>query len=265
MSGVGAWWAVAGGWAIDLWLGTQSREHHDVEVVIRRCDQQLVLAALSDRSEVWCLDPPGSGWRTWDGHDLWPPAFQLQARANGMEFDLFTESVVDGAWTYRRDARIRRPADEVIVVTGEGIPVVRPEIQLLYMSTSGDAKNLHDFELVHTHLPSVDAAWLAQSLATARPGHPWIDALDPDEVKKRVASIRRRLRWKGPVFAISAITGAGTRELVFAIMTHIEAHRSGAGAKTTPDARGLDTGSATAGDESPAIASATNAPAASLQ
>lgn len=178
MRGVGAWWAVAGGWAIDLWLGTQSREHHDVEVVIRQCDQQLVLAARSERWEMRCLDPPGSGWRTWGGHEVRPPAFQLQARADYMEFDLFTESLVDGAWIYRRDAHIHRPADEVIMVTGEGIPVVRPEVQLLYMSTTGDAKNQQDFELAHAHLPSADAAWLAQSLATTHPGHPWIVALN---------------------------------------------------------------------------------------
>lgn len=180
MRGVGVWWAVAGGWAIDLWLGTRSREHHDVEVVIRRCDQQLVLAALSDRWEMWCLDPPGSGWRTWDGHEVRPPAFQLQARTSEIEFDLFTESVVDGAWTYRRDARIHRPADEVVIVASDGIPVVRPEVQLLYMSTSGDAKNQQDFEVALAHLPPADAAWLAQSLATTRPGHPWIDALNPN-------------------------------------------------------------------------------------
>lgn len=180
MSGVGAWWAVAGGWAIDLWLGMHTREHHDVEVVIRRCDQRHVLAVLSQRWELWCLDPPGSGWRTWDGHEVGPPAFQLQARANGMEFDLFTETVVDRAWTYRRDARIHRPADEVVMVTSDGIPVVRPEVQLLYMSTSGDAKNQHDYELAHAKLPPADAAWLAQSLATTRPGHPWINALLPD-------------------------------------------------------------------------------------
>jgi hypothetical protein len=177
MRGVAAWWAVAGGWAIDLWLGTQSREHHDVEVVIRHRDQQLVLAALSERWEMWCLDPPGSGWRTWDGHEVRPPAFQLQARADDMEFDLFTESVVDGAWTYRRDAHIHRPANYVVMIASDGTPVVRPEVQLLYMSTSGTAKNQHDFELTHARLAHADAAWLAQSLATAHPGHPWIDAL----------------------------------------------------------------------------------------
>ena len=47
MDRVGAWWAIAGGWAIDLWLGEKTRDHHDVEVVVRRCDQRLVHDALS--------------------------------------------------------------------------------------------------------------------------------------------------------------------------------------------------------------------------
>jgi predicted glycosyl hydrolase (DUF1957 family) len=38
---LGAWW-VGGGWAIDLWLGDQSRDHEDIEVCILRRDQHLV-------------------------------------------------------------------------------------------------------------------------------------------------------------------------------------------------------------------------------
>lgn len=34
MDGVVDWWAVAGGWAIDLWLGAQSREHHHMRLHI---------------------------------------------------------------------------------------------------------------------------------------------------------------------------------------------------------------------------------------
>ena len=63
MDRVGVWWAVAGGWAIDLWLGEQTRDHRDVQVVVRRCDQQLVHVALSANRELFVLDPPGGGWR----------------------------------------------------------------------------------------------------------------------------------------------------------------------------------------------------------
>jgi hypothetical protein len=39
------WW-IAGGWAIDLYLGCVSRTHHDIDVLILRRDQVLLHAAL---------------------------------------------------------------------------------------------------------------------------------------------------------------------------------------------------------------------------
>lgn len=35
------WW-IAGGWAIDLFLGRQTREHQDIDVLILRRDHQAV-------------------------------------------------------------------------------------------------------------------------------------------------------------------------------------------------------------------------------
>lgn len=49
-----------------------------------------------------------------------------------------------------------------------------------------------------------------------------LDLVPEAERDARVAEIVRRLRWKGPVFRISAINGEGCRELAFAIMAHIE-------------------------------------------
>ncbi len=49
-----------------------------------------------------------------------------------------------------------------------------------------------------------------------------LDLLPPEEGDKLCRDIVRRLRFKGPVFRISAVTGAGTRELCEAIMTRIE-------------------------------------------
>ena len=36
LEGVSAPWAVAGGWALDLWHGMQTREHEDLEIAVRR-------------------------------------------------------------------------------------------------------------------------------------------------------------------------------------------------------------------------------------
>lgn len=48
------------------------------------------------------------------------------------------------------------------------------------------------------------------------------DMLPEDQRDAVVAEILRRLRWKGPHFLISALTGEGCRELSFAVMEHLE-------------------------------------------
>ncbi len=48
------------------------------------------------------------------------------------------------------------------------------------------------------------------------------DMLPTDQRDKTVAEVLRRLRWKGPHFLISALTGEGCRELTFAVMEHLE-------------------------------------------
>ena len=49
------------------------------------------------------------------------------------------------------------------------------------------------------------------------------DLLPPEVRQSATAEFVRRLRWKGPVFLVSALTGEGCRELTFAIMKHLEA------------------------------------------
>ncbi len=177
MDPLGVWWAVAGGWAIDLWLGEQTRDHHDVEIIVRRCDQPLIHAALSADWEQFALDPPGSGWRPWSGVPIDSPSFQLQARSSLGEFDIFTETVDESMWYFRRDDRITAGSDHVIVPSASGTPIVRPEIQLLYMAKSSELKNEHDFEAARPHLSPEAAGWLASALQITLPGHHWLPQL----------------------------------------------------------------------------------------
>ncbi len=179
MDGVGVWWAVAGGWSIDLWLGRVTRQHHDIEVVVRRCDQARVYESLRDRCRLRCIDPPGSGWQPWLGGSLDPPAFQLQARRPGLEFDIFTETIDESGWRYRRDDRITRSVAELATLASAGITIVRPEVQLLYMSKPMEPKHVRDFAQVRPTLDGAAAAWLTQALALTSPGHAWIEALGP--------------------------------------------------------------------------------------
>jgi GTP-binding protein len=62
-----------------------------------------------------------------------------------------------------------------------------------------------------------------------------IDMLDETVREARVRDIVRRLRWKGPVFAISALARQGLEPLLHAIHEHVSATR--AASPTLPDER----------------------------
>ena len=49
-----------------------------------------------------------------------------------------------------------------------------------------------------------------------------MDMLPAEERKTVAASLVRRLRWRGPSFCVSALTGEGCRELSFAAMKFLE-------------------------------------------
>ena len=54
------------------------------------------------------------------------------------------------------------------------------------------------------------------------------DILDDIAREKARKDMVRRLRWKGPVYVISAASGTGCNELMQAIMTHLESLPSAA-------------------------------------
>lgn len=49
-----------------------------------------------------------------------------------------------------------------------------------------------------------------------------VDLLDGDEVESRKQRLLTELDWEGPVFTMSAVTGEGTKELVYKLMEHLE-------------------------------------------
>ena len=52
-----------------------------------------------------------------------------------------------------------------------------------------------------------------------------LDLLPPEQRKKRAAAIVKKLKWKGPVYGISALTADGTKRLVQDVMSYLEGQR----------------------------------------
>jgi GTP-binding protein len=72
------------------------------------------------------------------------------------------------------------------------------------------------------------------------------DLLAEGEREKTLKALVRKLKWKGKTFIISALTGEGCRELVYAIMEHLEQQRKNADAAETATAESAaSAGSAT--------------------
>jgi hypothetical protein len=171
-------WCIAGGWAIDLWLGRATRDHKDVEVAVLREDQ----IALRDFLREWKFNLVTKGHlktlRRDDRQMVMLPIHQLHAadaRGRKLEFLLNESDSVD--WLYRRDARIRWPLDQWIVRGGFGVPVIAPHIALLYKSKSPRPQDELD---LRSSLPKLDSElreWLAQAIRLSDPKHGWIPGL----------------------------------------------------------------------------------------
>lgn len=177
------WW-IAGGWAIDLFLGRQTREHEDIDVQILRRDQHAVRALFGAWDVQAALPPPrDETWpfRPWTLdepldlaiHDVWlrptatePWALQLMVADSHAE-----------RWLFRRMPTIGRPIETIGDVTVEGIPYLAPEIQLLYKAKGRRLKDEADFKQTLPALDQDRRHWLRNALTMTHPNHPWLKQL----------------------------------------------------------------------------------------
>ncbi len=176
------WW-IAGGWAIDLFLGRQTRPHEDVDVQVLRENQQEIRRLFTgwDMQAAQPFPPewpfyewePGQALRP-ETHDIWcrpgttaPWAIQLMiADARGDQ------------WLFRRNPEIARPIAAIGRTSSEGIPYLAPEIQLLYKAKGTRPKDEEDFSRVLPSLDQRSRQWLYLALAQAHPNHPWLEQLE---------------------------------------------------------------------------------------
>jgi len=182
LDGVTAPWYVAAGWAIDLFVGGERREHEDLEIAAPNARFAEVAAALGDY-EIFVIGTPENGQATpyaevgeealAETHQTW-----VREPATGLwRLDVFREPSDGDTWICRRDERIRMPYDRVIEHTAEGIPFGRPEIVLLFKARHARPKDDGDLAAALPHLDSERRAWLREALELVHPGHRWLDAL----------------------------------------------------------------------------------------
>ncbi len=170
-------WCVAAGWAIDLFLGEQTRPHGDLEITVpasrfaevraRRFPEfdfyvprQGALSPvtpdlLREEHQTWAWDPAAGRWR----------------------FDVFREPHDGDTWICRRDPRIRLPFTDIIEHDADDVPYLAPEIALLFKAKATRDKDEADFAAALPRLDPKRRRRLDEALALVHPHHPWRAAL----------------------------------------------------------------------------------------
>jgi hypothetical protein len=173
-----AWWAVAGGWAIDCFIGSETRTHADLDIAVLRRDAQRIRQHLVG----WDLHVVASPGRLeeWNGslHDK--SDNQLWCRPSPTEpwaFELLFNDSRGRDWLFRRNHSIRKPLDAIAGRT-QNIPYLIPEIVLLFKAKTASPTDETD---LHSCLPLLSdggRTWLREAIeSTYGADHPWIDSL----------------------------------------------------------------------------------------
>jgi hypothetical protein len=178
-------WAVCGGWAIDLYLNRVTRSHKDVDFTVLRRDQLDIQEYLLSHS--WSLEKAVSGqlipwqpgeWINLPIHVIWcknPNTFP--------DFiELLFNEVDEVSFHFRRNTSIMLPVETMIIPAMSGIPILAPEIVLLYKSVKAeDPAAAADFKNVLPKLSLDRRNWLAAALRKLYSDHVWLEDLSPAE------------------------------------------------------------------------------------
>jgi len=176
LDGVDTVWCVVAGWALDLFHGKQTREHEDLEIAVPQANFDVVRERLADYdfyvpSEKGMRPLDHAGDAFFDSHQTWA----RDPRAGTWKLDVMRDPHDGDTWICRRDTRIRRPYDEIIARSPDGIPYLRPEYVLLFKAKNGRPKDDADFAATLPALGEERRRWLAGALAQVYGDeHAWV-------------------------------------------------------------------------------------------
>ena len=187
-------WFLCGGWAIDAWLGRQTREHGDIDISVFHDDQR----AIFDHLAGWQLighDPnvADDTGEPWNGRTLDLPA-HIHARpgdagpvtletghAPGFNLEVILNECSGGEWIFSREPSISLPLSQCAEEPAWGQPTALPQVLLFYKATAyfgmtnmkPRPQDEADFLALLPLLSPDRRDWLRESILLVHPGHPW--------------------------------------------------------------------------------------------
>lgn len=181
---------LAGGYSLDCFLGRRTREHEDLDFVVRREDQ-IVFQKILKGWDLQAADPPGTAtlypWA--QGHFYQLPVHNIWCRkdeTSPWDLEILFSEFEGEEWVYRRNKAIRGPLKSFEWEIDSGLKVLAPEIQLLYKSRSQRPKDYQDLEncLPVLKMEQIETLknWIAIDSGF---DHPWLKFLETTQLKNR--------------------------------------------------------------------------------
>ena len=178
LHGSGITWYVTGGWALDVFMGQQSRDHVDLEFATLPSDIPKARKALAELEFV-ALRNGGLSFLERDAYvpddiwQLWGADFKSQA----WRVDMMIERGTIDRLVCKRNSTISQPRDQITYLNDQGISFLTPANVLLSKAKHTEDKDVQDFDRVLPHLRSHEKVILRRWIVSEHSVHPWLAQL----------------------------------------------------------------------------------------
>jgi hypothetical protein len=175
------WW-VAGGLAIDLFLGWHSRGHEDIDLEMFKIDRDVLFDVFPGWDLFFVEQSKLHAWRP--GLPVPQQVFGIWGRPTPHDPWAVEIMLSDGdgeTWQFRRDNDISFPRSRLTQTGPDGIRYCVPEVQLLFKAKKHRAKDDADMVQCLHRLDSAQRSWLSNALKRSEPLHPWLALIEQAE------------------------------------------------------------------------------------
>ncbi len=199
LAGLDVLWHLCGGFAIDVYVGIQTRPHKDLDITVAFDDADRCIDYLQE--EGWNVKAPvGQGRLVTvdyarahsDFGTIWcyrgEPEFIHVTRVDGpftyVEFNRTQQDSLDflevllnrideDKLYYKRNHSVTRDLDRAFLKR-DGISVLCPEVVLLYKASAVEnPQYVHDFEVAIKCMGAERLTWFIDAVKQAYGDHPW--------------------------------------------------------------------------------------------